>query len=521
MSIRKQFVTLFSPFLVIGLCTLLTSCKSPTVSSPAEYSGPAEAKSDAEEKKAPETPADGPLKITIEEAVLQTLENNRALKVERLTPAIRRTQEEQAKALFDPVITAGVSQSHQKTENGLSETKTSSTGTEAGISKFFPTGTTTGIDLATDRTGKEYSARAGLSVTQALLKGFGVDVNLATLRQAELDTLSSKYELRGFAESLVAQLESAYWDYALSERRLKIFTDSLKLAEQQLSETNERVKIGKLAETELAAAQAEVALRRQDLIDARSALAKAQLLLLRLLSPPGKDPWNREVLLQTEPAIPDIVLDDVESHSKVALLMRPDLNQAKLDFRRGELEIVKTKNGLLPKLDLFINLGKTGYAESFNSSVSNVSSGGSYDFSAGLSFEFPPHNRSASASHRRAVLSNKQAQEAIENLMQTVQVDVRGAYIEVLRAKEQVSATAATRGLQEEKLRAETEKFRVGKSTAFLVAQAQRDLVASQVSEIQAVVNYLKSLVELYRFDGTLLERRGISAPGREPVPEP
>jgi hypothetical protein len=32
------------------------------------------------------------------------------------------------------------------------------------------------------------------------------------------------------------------------------------------------------------------------------------------------------------------------------------------------------------------------------------------------------------------------------------------------------------------------------------------------------VVNLLKGLVDLFRVDGSLLERRGIAAPGREPV---
>ena len=46
------------------------------------------------------------------------------------------------------------------------------------------------------------------------------------------------------------------------------------------------------------------------------------------------------------------------------------------------------------------------------------------------------------------------------------------------------------------------------------IAQAQRDFVSGQISEIEAVVRYLKSLVELYRLDGSLLTRRGIAAPG-------
>lgn len=79
-------------------------------------------------------------------------------------------------------------------------------------------------------------------------------------------------------------------------------------------------------------------------------------------------------------------------------------------------------------------------------------------------------------------------------------------------------ATAATRSLQEEKLRVETEKFNVGKSTSLLVAQAQRDLVSSRISEVEAVINGIRAWVLLYNQDGSLLRRRGIVCPGDQPV---
>ncbi len=465
---------------------------------------------------------EGPIEVTIENALLLALENNRSLSVERLNPSILRTFEERERAVFDPAITGSLSGFRERVEARSGTDNTSNrTDAELGISQFFPTGTEMGIDLSTERTysdlySDQHVTRAGLTVTQALLRGVGINVNLANLRQAKLDTLASQYEFRGFAESLIALVEETYWDYALAQRQIEIFTVSLELAEQQLSETEERIKIGKLAEIELAAAQAEIALRRVNLINARNTLATTRLRLLQLLNPPGTNLWNRAIILKDQPSVPDVRLDDVESHVEVALRMRPDLNQARLGVQRGDLEIIKTKNGLLPVMDVFITMGKTGYADSFGSSVNDLGEG--YDISGEISFSYPFRNRHAQARHRWAKLSRSQSAEAIENLAQLIQVDVRSAYIEVERAKEQVAATAASRKLQEEKLRAETEKFRVGRSTTLLVAQAQRDLVASQISEIQSVVDYLKSLVELYRLEGSLLERRGISAPGREPV---
>lgn len=468
-------------------------------------------------------PSDGPLTITVPEAILMALENNRALSVERLNPSILRTFEEEQRAVFDPVATAAPFYLRQREpQTAGDDTTTSDTVLGAGVAQLLPTGTDIAVDLTTvretsDLLSDRYVTRLGLSVNQALLRGAGLDVNLAAVRQARLDVLASQYELRGFAESLVALTEETCWQYVLAQREIEIVTDSLQLAEQQLAETRERINVGKLAETELAAAETQVALRRESLINARSRLATTRLQLLRLLNPAESDPWNREIVLDYKPGVPQVELDPVEVYVDVAMRMRPDLNQARLGVRRGDLELVTTKNGLLPRMDLFITLGKSSYADSFGRSYGHIARDG-YDVLAGLSFEYPPANRAAKARQRRAVTSREQAAKAVENLAQLIQVDVRSAYIEVGRASEQVTATAATRRLQEETLRAETEKFRVGKSTSFLVAQAQRDLLVSQIAEVQAMVSYLTALIDLHRQQGALLERRGITAPGAMPV---
>jgi outer membrane protein TolC len=475
------------------------------------------------------TAIEGPLKIDIQAAILLAMENNRSLAVERMNPQVSRTFEKEELAVFDPALSAGVSARRTVgdrlsragfgTESQIGDSVTGS----VALSKFFATGTTLALEGSTSYTDSSlYSDtftanRLGVTVTQALLQGMDIRANLARVNQAKLDTLISEYELRGFAEILLEEVESKFWDYALAGKQIEIYTNSLSLAEKQMAEAQERIKIGRLAETELAAAQAEVALRRENLINARSNLAKERLNLLRLLNPRPTINWGRDIILEYQTTLPSIELDDVEQHVRLALKMRPDLNYARLAIRRGDLEVVKTKNGLLPRMDAFITFGKSGYADTFRNASSNVDSR-SYDVTCGLMFEYPPANQAARARYSRAVISRSQLLEALENLIQLVQVDVRSAYIEVTRAREQITATAATRNFQEEKLRAETEKFRVGKSTSLLVAQAQRDLVASQIAETQAVANYLKALVALYRLEGSLLQRRGIAAPGAEAV---
>jgi outer membrane protein TolC len=481
------------------------------------------------EQRAAQTVPPGPLRVNITEAILLSLENNRSLVVQRLDPAIQQTFEDQERAVFDPAVNADVSTGRVEGERlarSGSETEDFTTDFIDGVisvEQYFPTGTTVALEASSDMNDSSlyessfYSTRLGMTVTQALLRGYGTDVNLARLQQARLDTRMSEYELRGFTEFLVAEVERTFWDYALARRQIEIVGESLKVARQQLDETKELIIVGRLAKAELAAVQAEVAAQEQALIEARANKETIRLQLLRLVNPAGPGIWQREIDLIYQSTLPEIKLEDVELHVAVSMRMRPILNEARLEILRGDLELVKTQNGLLPLMDLFVTLGKSGYANSFGESIRNINRD-SYDALAGVKFDYPFFNRDAKALHRRALLTRQQAQNALDNLSQLVEVDIRTAYIAVNRTKQQIAASSVTRRFDEEKLRTETEKLRVGKSTSFLVAQAQRDLLVSRIAEVRALANYLKALVDLYRQDGSLLERRGISAPGREPV---
>jgi outer membrane protein TolC len=207
----------------------------------------------------------------------------------------------------------------------------------------------------------------------------------------------------------------------------------------------------------------------------------------------------------------------VDRHGEVALRLRPEINETKLQIQQGDLQIVQTKNGMLPQLDLFMTLGQTGYAKSFGSSITALN-GPDYSAIVGVTGSYTLENRAARGAYHAAVLTREQTEESLNNLVQSVQVDVRTQYIEVERTRQQIDATRATRIAQETAYTVEKEKFNVGKSTSLLVAQAERDLLASQLAEVQAVTGHLKALVALYRLEGSLLYRRGLEAPGGQPV---
>jgi outer membrane protein len=466
----------------------------------------------------------GDLNIKMEDAIIMALTNNRSLVVEKLNPMISETYESQASSKFDPNLSTEVALEKNKykrqSSSGLGNSGSDALEVGIELSEYFPTGTSLAAQVSYTQTDSEAYAdlfssfRLGLSMTQALLQGFGSEVNLVDLRQARLDTAITTYELRGFVEFLVMETEFAFWDYALALRQIEIVEESLELAGKQLAETQEMIKVGTLAESEVVAVQAEVASQNQKLINAKSNMETNRLQLLQLLNPPSENLWDRDIIVEYPPFLPEVKFDTIANHVLLALQTRPEINQAVLEIQQNQLEIIRTKNGLLPRLDLFITLGKTGYADSFGSATQDLDED-SYDAQIGVTIEYPVYNRNAAAKHRRQLILRNQAQTALENLKQTVELDIRSSYIEVQRTREQIAAGAATRKLQDEKLRIETEKFRVGRSTGYLVAQAQRDLLAEKIEEVRALVYYLKALTNFYRMEGSLLVRRGVSAPGK------
>ncbi len=472
--------------------------------------------------------ADAVLELSVEQAVVSALANNRALVVEQFNPVIAGSFVDTERAVFDPTLFAEASleadrqRSFDVATDRLFSLDGDARAIIGGISRQLPTGTEVSLEISQRSSSRDDSrtndeARAGLNLTQALLRGGSSSANLAGVHRAQVAALASSYQLRGFAENLVASVENAYWNYALAARQVEIFEESFALAQRQRDDIHTRIEVGQIAETEEIVANAELALRRQQLIDARNDREQARLTLLRLLNPPSARGWDWHISLSDKAVIPEVSLGSAEDHETLAIRLRPDLNEARLQARRGELETVQTANGLLPRLDLFVTLGKTGYARSFGDSFTALDGPG-YDLAAGLAFELPVGNRTAKALDRRARAGYRQALHSIDNLRQLISLEVRTALLEVERSLQQIEASAARRVLQEEVLRTETVRFRVGTATALDVARVQRDLLESRISEVEAIVNYRQALINLYLLDGTLLLRRGIEGPGAEEV---
>ncbi|MFT4901950.1 MAG: outer membrane protein [Lentimonas sp.] len=465
------------------------------------------------------------LELSLEDAVLLGLQHNRGLRMEQLNPVIAGAFEQIERAAFDPELFAGLGfsqESAQETSRSSGEkfaVEGRDSSAEIGVRQELPTGTeleaSVGMDRSiSNRAPEQQQLRYGLTVTQQLLRGLGSAVNFAAVRQAALDTRVSVYELRGYTEAFVAEIEITYWRYVAALESIAVFEKTLQVAATRLAQADARIEVGELSEFAVAAARAEFSEREQDLIDARSAQQVLRYQLIRMIYPGLPMPQLRELLAISSP--PEQVgdsLPDASGSTSLALRSRPELKEAELRLERDELETVVTRNGRLPRLELFINLGKSGFADTFRESYRG-SDGPSYDLAFGLEFSQALGSRAPRARDQIARSSLEQAREALANLQDLIRFDVFAALNELDRSQQQLQASGRTRLFRAQSLQAEADRFDVGSSNALNLVIAQRDYIESQIAEINARVDYQIARIELYRAEGSLLERRGISVQG-------
>jgi HAE1 family hydrophobic/amphiphilic exporter-1 len=206
---------------------------------------------------------------------------------------------------------------------------------------------------------------------------------------------------------------------------------------------------------------------------------------------------------------------DVEAAVKTALEKRTDLQQARKNLEISGTTVKFLRNQILPDLNAQVGYGLSGQGgrklnqqgfppvvigeinEGFGTMMNRLLGNEFHNWSFAVQFSYPIGNGAAEANLARTKLQVAQSEIQLQNLELGVATQVRDVARNVETNQLSLASTQATRTLMERKLGAEQKKFAAGLSTNFLVFQAQRDLADAQYSELVALLNYNKSLVDL------------------------
>jgi len=100
---------------------------------------------------------------------------------------------------------------------------------------------------------------------------------------------------------------------------------------------------------------------------------------------------------------------------------------------------------------------------------------------------------------------------AVRSVEQSVRLDVLNAVTQVESSKASVKLAQVALDFGRKYLEAEQKKYELGTSQIYFVLQAQQSLVNAESALVQNSIGYKRSVLDLLRRTGELLDARGIS----------
>ena len=309
---------------------------------------------------------------------------------------------------------------------------------------------------------------------------------------------------------IVSLTEQNYWNLVLNKERLKVLQNSLNLAKDLLKINKEKEKAGILARIEVLSTEATIASREESLLQGKRALGQSEDALKRILNPSGSViDWNMSLNTSGIPGITKENLSFQDSYSK-SLNNRPDFQATLIDDETLKLQADIAKQNSLPDLTFNGSFGLNSLDKNYLNAVGSLLSLKTYSWNVGLNLEIPVAGNVNETGYKQLLLSQERQKIMIENFKQAIINDIRTSIRDVEINEQRAEANKRSKELMNEQVKAETEKFKLGLSTNFQVMQFQKALEDTSLNEVNARIDYLKSLSNLSKAEGTILEKNKI-----------
>jgi outer membrane protein TolC len=469
------------------------------------------------------------LRLTVEEAVRRALEHNPDLAGVRDGTQIEAARVSESESAYVPVFSTMVGTSSNVTppsnfllgERGVD---TNDLFTSTGVRQRMPWGS--GSWNVSWDTSRQTSNSPLTSFDPALQSGFQVAISQPLLRDRKMDLArqqtivakrnleSSELRLRESATQLTAAVKQAYWTLKATAANVVLQQRSLELAQELARQNRARVDVGQTPPLDLLQAEAEVAQRRENLIRARTAAGDAEDRLRRLIMDPADVSFWRVRLEPTDEPAFGSVLPDVDSVAAGTFDERYDLARARKDLQNIVTSAEYFADQKLPDVRLetsyrgsglggtrFLRTGEfpgsiIGTARRSYGSVLGQMFDSSYPtWSVGLTVSYSLGRSYEEAGLARAQVERRQATRQIASMQLEIAETLRQAVRQVHSTAERIEAARAGATVARQRLDVEQRRYEVGLSTSFLVTQAQRDLLQTEVNLLQATLDHQSALV--------------------------
>jgi len=496
--------------------------------------------------------------ITLNDAIGLALENNRDIEITRKTYTMAEFDLRATRGFYQPRLSGQAYYERSTVPNVsiFSSNQSTTQGSLVGntnLQFYYPsqgtvfTGTFNNQRLTTNNPisilSPQYNANLGFSVLQPLLRGRKFDQNRRTIEIANKNLELTETQFRQRSTEIVAAVERAYWDLTFALRNLKVQSDSVRDAKDQLEHNRRLVDEGQLAPIDIVASETQVANFEQAVYDALNVVNQAENTLKSYIaSNRNADVWT-ESLTPVEPveiAVPNSTLSEA---IELAITNRAELaiNKAQKDINAIDQRLFRDQKK--PQIDFVASYNTSGIGGSQNSSFSptfptpcvvdptsptcaqqlaNLAllTGNPYSglianrypvFRFGINFTLPLFgDKTAKAQLGRSMVEAERIETQREQIEQAIQIEVRNAMQAIRTGEARLRSAAIARENTAKQYESEQRKLDEGQSDIYKVLERQTALTVARSNELRARTDLNKAIAELERATGNSLKAHDV-----------
>ncbi len=483
------------------------------------------------------------LTLSLEDCILKALKNNLQIAVERYNPELADVSLSRARELFMPRF--DLSYGTQKTENppywwiqGANTLVTKYKDYGLSVVQQIPTGGNFTLSLTSYKSdtnqsfqllNPRYGSTLRFDFIQPLLRDFGFKVSRKEIIIAQNNLDISRRQLEYTLLDTIYKVQEAYWNLVYAIENYKVKKQSLQLAQDLLAKNKKEVEVGKLAPIEILNAEAVVASREADILQAEALIKRNEDVLKNVLNLPEEASLGK--IVPSDQPIYGKKEISLEEALKTAYEKRPDLKMKQTDVKTKELNLTVAKNQMLPGLNVNLSYWSPGISgdrllylddNPFLGIIVGKEKGSATDslrdafqlkyrnWAVSLSLSIPLSNFLTKADYVRARMELEKSRLELENIEKQALLEVKDAVREIETSAKRVEAYRVARELAEKRLEAEEKKLRVGLTTNYFVLQYQEELGTARSQELKALIDYNLAWDKLDKALGTSLDKRHI-----------
>ena len=316
-----------------------------------------------------------------------------------------------------------------------------------------------------------------------------------TIEAAELGRDAADLMLEATRQGIKAQTTEAYFQILQFRNLIQVNKEAVDTLQAHLDNVNAQYRVGTVAKSDVLRSQVELANQQQALVNAKNNYDVAVATFNNIVGLPTDTIVDaKEDLSYTKY---DISLPHCTDY---ALIHRPDGIAMDRAWKQAEAQMKAAKAGYRPNVGIGVSRSWAG-DKPFSTNMNNASqfadsTNDGTTTALSISWDIFDNNVTE-AQVQQAKASMRKAEQKLYETQETIQLDVRKAYLNLLAAEQNIHTTKVAVDQAQEDYKIAQVRYSAGVGTNLDVMDAEEKLIETQTTYITALYNYNTSKAAL------------------------